>query len=262
MTWTAVLRLLKAVPWWAYVMAALVAAIGAQELRVRSLQAEAMDLSLHVDSLEVAADSTRELTRLADGLASNLRIFQRRALQSELRADELDERLQEESRARLAAELQIDSLRARAEAPVVVDTVTDTRSASFDVRQEPFTVAAQVRLPPPPAPGEMDVSVDVDPIGLGVRLTCGETDGRVRPASVLLTTPEWLTARVDSVRQDPEVCNPGILDGPDDGRWVPSWLVAPAAGALGGYVVDQDPVDAGIGAGIGLTLDRVLRWVF
>lgn len=259
MSFAALWSLLRNVPAWVYVVAALVAAIGVQELQKRSLRAENVELALDLDRSQAEKDSTRRVLR---GLKGAFAFWQRRAFQTTLERDSLDEALGQESRARLAAELQVDSLRATAEALVVVDTVTDTRSASFDVRQEPFTVAADIRLPPPPSAGEIDLGVDVDPVALGVRLTCGESDGRVRPASVLLTTPEWLTARVDSVRQDPEVCNPGILDGPDDGTWVPSWLVAPAAGAAGGYLVEQEPGDAAIGAAVGLTLERVVRWVF
>lgn len=255
------LRLISGVPWWLWVVFAAGAAYGAQELRVRSLNAANTELTVDRDSLEVASTATRELRELAYDLGDQVRIFQRRAFQAELQADELNRRLNRQARARIRAEARIDSIRAHAEAPVRVDTVTDTRSADFRVRQEPFTVALEVRLPPPPSAAAARVNVNVDPADVGIRVGCREgVDRRIRPASVTVTTPPWLRVNVVDVRQEPEVCTPP-LDVPGEHFALEDWVIGPMAGGIGGLVTGGSAVDVGIGAALGMGVEQLVRWI-
>lgn len=261
--WSTIRKAASTVPWWAYVIAALIAALGWKQFQLQAAESLNDELLLDRDALEAAQDSSRELTETLEGVAGQLRIFQRRSLQTEQRNDELEDALGEERIARIEAEAQVDSLVATSTGVVQVDTVRDERSASFRVRREPFTVDADVVLPPPPDSGRIDLGVMVDPVPLGVRLTCGPRQEQgFRSASVLLTTPEWMTAEIGDVSQEPGVCNPQLAEPPDEGFRIPGWVIAPSAGALGGYAVDQDPVDAAMGGLIGIGLDRAVRWVF
>lgn len=259
------LGLLGGVPWWAWLVGAVVAAAGGRlaylESKLDDVETEADSLALELDGKEALQDSTRELTDLVEELGGVVRLFQRRSFQAELQVDELDRRLGQESRARITAEARLQELEARGTGTVAVDTVTGARSARFHVREEPYTITADVHLPVPPAEGILDARVQVDPAEISARIGCEEDRGqRIRSASVLFQTPPWLEIELTDVRQEPDVCNPRLAR-PDPGFDFWGHLPGPAGGALAGWAVGGAPRDAAIGGGIGLAVQEAIHFL-
>jgi hypothetical protein len=55
----------------------------------------------------------------------------------------------------------------------------------------------------------MTVRVAVDTAVIEARVGCGSVDAvGVRPATLSLTGPQWMTLRLDRVEQEPRVCSP------------------------------------------------------
>src|ERR1019366_4271595 len=80
----------------------------------------------------------------------------------------------------------------------------DERRGAVGLRSAPYTVHADVALPPPPGAGRMDVRVDLDTLALEMRIGCGPAGASgVRPASVTTVAPAWASVRPDRVGQAP-----------------------------------------------------------
>lgn len=181
---------------------------------VQGLRSEVADLRedlrssrLATDSVEAVADSTREVLV---GWQDSTRFWQRRAVQTGLERDSLDEALAQESRARAALQVTVrtyrDSLRAT---QGVTEDRAGTRRATFRRYREPFQLDARVVVPPPPDTASMTFGIRMDPIPLTLRIGCALDSGRdVVPANITLGTPPWAEARLEDVVQDDEVCNP------------------------------------------------------
>src|ERR1035437_1676624 len=172
------------------------------------------------DTVEAARDTSRALS-IEGVLGDSLRAAQRRAIQVEQRADKLDATLKLERVARERLEGSGVALRTSVKSDSSVDDTRGVgvrraigdgaRRAAFDLRQEPYTVHAEVSLPEAPARGTMDVSVELDTLALDVRIGCGDagTEG-VRPASVTVVGPAWAATRLSRVEQAPGVCSPSL----------------------------------------------------
>jgi hypothetical protein len=122
-----------------------------------------------------------------------------------------------------------------------------TRSAAFRARDGPFYIDARVTFPAPPGDGRMAVRVSVDTAVIEARVGCGPTDGvGVRPATLNLAGPAWMTLRLDRLEQEPRVCSPAGPANGEDRR------------SLAGLVARR--VRLGVGYGAVLTADgRVIR---
>ena len=187
----------------------------AMALAIRHYQSVARSNGLRADSLEAVADTTRLLaTRAGD-------VWARRLLQSELKADSLDKALKLKPKVVIRTEVVVDTLREYVTAPVIGDSI---RFAQFHVRRDPFTVDADVILPPPPDNGSLSVRVALDPFTLGVRVGCGPRTGGVRSATATVEAPPWASISLDRVQGTPDVCNPKG----SSGRMSP-WLLGAAA---------------------------------
>ena len=98
------------------------------------------------------------------------------------------------------------------EAIISASTIETVRSAFFDIRQEPYTVAAQVDIPPPPDSARIDLRVAIDPIPIEARVTCSRADAQgLKTASVSASSPTWATVRFGRVEQSPDVCGSPAL---------------------------------------------------
>src|SRR5690349_24402435 len=134
-------------------VAALILTVRIEEWRLEA-QARRDQAALLLESNRSAArdttrDVARENARVAKLLGDSLRIVQKEVMQVAQRRDALDAALGRERTARYAATAVVDSLErvVAASDSVVRDPRTDTRVAHFDVRQAPYTIAADVVLP-------------------------------------------------------------------------------------------------------------------
>lgn len=193
--------LLKLLPWGCIALAAFVVL---RELLVD----RAYQQALIRDVAEAKRDTTRALAPATLPLGDSLHAVQRRALQQEQRADALDRALGLERTAKLALEVKVRTLEVEVRATTTASTRRDsTRRAVFDVRQAPFTVQADVELPPPPAAGQLRVAVALDPVPVELRIGCAPDSGRaVRPAQVTAIGPAWADLRLRHVEQSPDIC--------------------------------------------------------
>jgi hypothetical protein len=160
------------------------------------------------DTLEAAADTTRALLMDAALLGDTLRAVERRAIQAEQKADALDRSLRTERVVRDQLQARIATLTAHVQSDTAIsDSADGTRRATFDIRDAPYTVRADVTLPRPPQPGAMRLRVELDTLGLALSVACGEpNEFGVRAATARVIAPVWATVRLNRVEQAPSVC--------------------------------------------------------
>ena len=207
------------------------AGAAASYLYARHQRGECALIALQSDSVAAAQDTTRSY------LLGMLHLWERRAIQTRLERDELDKLLKGTSAVRAGLELQIRELQAQVHSQPMVQEPNDVRFAHFAIRQMPFTVAADITLPPPPRIAGMDLSVRLDPAHLAARITCGQESHGVAPASLDLTAPSWLTVTLDSLAFEPRVCSPIAVNVAAAGALRTPWwtnVLAVLAGYVGG----------------------------
>jgi hypothetical protein len=167
------------------------------------------------------ADTTR---MLRDSLG-----FQRLVIQQTQKSDAVDRELDEMRRALVSLSIAVATREVRnapASAPTT-ETAGGIRHSTFDVRTEPYTVHAEVSVPPPPAPGVMDLlRVSTDPFNMGARLGCTNKVNPLGMRDAMLTLtdlPAWVKPTITHVEQDPAVCPSPVLQrdvsGDDRTRW-------------------------------------------
>jgi hypothetical protein len=201
-------------------VAALVLTVRVEELRLAAQRRRAAAALLVEVNRSASRDTTRnvalENARVARLLGDSLRVVEKQVVQVAQRRDVLDAALGRERAARYAATAVVDSLsRVVAASDSVVrdarDASRETRTARFDVRQPPYGIAAEVELPPPPDSATMRVRVAVDAIPIEARVSCIDGPGGAREATVAVETPSWVTVRLGTVAQSPDVCTPAPL---------------------------------------------------
>lgn len=191
---------------------------------------QARSNALAVDSAVAASSRTVERStesRVRKILGDSLRLFERRTVQAEMRADATDKALGTMAVAIHDIVNTINTSHTQTTANVADSA--DVRRSVFQVRDEPYTATATVALPRPPLKGSLDLKIVTDSIKLGVRLSCGEPVRGIKPASIVVTTPQWMHAEIQGGQQSPELCNPVVQHGKSKG--VSKWWV------FGGTVV-------------------------
>lgn len=203
--------------------AACIATVTVQERRVTAAQERAAELALKVTNDSAAHDSTRRLesSQLRKAIGDTVAVFQKLVVQVAQRGDAVDRALSLERRGRYELGVRVDSLlrASQAGSPVVEDTRTRIRRASFNIRQAPYTVAAAVEIPPAPDTSRVDLRIALDPIPVVARLSCAapNADG-IRAASIEAQSPRWASVRIDKVEQSPDLCaSPALSRGR---RWI------------------------------------------
>ncbi len=177
-------------------------------LQRERLQSAARRASLSADSTQAARDSTTSRAVWLSAVSDSLRVYQRRIVQTRQRADSLDDALGIERAARYSIAAEVSELRTQI-AATVTEGGASVRTATFRVRDAPFYVDARVTLPHPPGEGQMTVRVSLDTAVIEARVGCGLADGAgVRPATLSLIGPVWMTLRLGPLEQDPRVCSP------------------------------------------------------
>ena len=129
-------------------------------------------------------------------------------MQAAEKRDAIDRALGRERAARYEATAVVDSLERLVSATdsVARDASREVRAAKFDVRQEPYTIVAEVEVPPPPDSARLRVKVAVDAIPIEARVTCAEIFEGSSAEAVSVGTPAWVNVKIGTVAQSPEVC--------------------------------------------------------
>jgi hypothetical protein len=198
---------------------ALVVTVRVEERRVERERERVTALALEAANVAAERDRTRDIARtegkVAKLLGDSLRVAERLVVQARQHADALDQALGRERRAKYALAATVDSLsRAVASAPVANDT-DDVRRARFDLRQAPYTIAADVAVPAPPDSARLAIDVALDSIPIDLRMGCSTPDqDGIRAATVDAITPRWATVRFARLEQAPELCASPALASP------------------------------------------------
>ena len=58
----------------------------------------------------------------------------------------------------------------------------------------------------------MRLGIRLDTALIGIRTICGNAIHGVKPASILFTTPSWLSVALDTAQVTPMACNSAILE--------------------------------------------------
>lgn len=204
--------------------------------------------ALQADSIAAVNDSTKRVLVLKDSML----VWQRRVVQSQLEPDALARQLQAAFGAIQvmagAITATVREQRGTGTGRVTSDPSDSVRAASFNLRLTPYTLTADARVPRAGLgiPATLDATIRTDPAKIGARLTCGAATNGVRRADLFLTTPSWLTATVDSVQQDPYICNSEKSPNAAPAWWKPKRSI----GALGGWDPLYKHVTVVVGGGL------------
>jgi len=241
---------------------ALIATVTVENHRISNLQQHSGELALGNDSAAAAVDTTHnvaiEKPAIVQVLGDSLQMVQKRVIQVRQNRDSIDRILGLTRQANYVLYAKLDSLQrvVQARSGTVEDSATRVRRATFDVRQAPYTLIANVELPAAPDTGRLDVTVALDPIPLVARLSCAapNADG-IRAASIEATAPKWASVNFASVTQSPDLCRSPALEGTGGWHWHPSFQV-------GGGLISSSPthrVALGGYVGVGFSYSRDSR---
>jgi hypothetical protein len=189
-------------------VAALILTVRIEEWRLAAQRRRTSDAMLAESNRSAERDTTRDVAkenaRVAKLLGDSLKLVEKQVVQAAQKRDDLDAALGRERAAKGDATAVVDSLE---RVVAATDSVArDVRVAQFNVRQEPYSIVAEVEMPAPPDSAKLRVKVGVDPIPIEARVTCAETSAGVREAAVSVRTPAWVTVRIGTVSQSPGVC--------------------------------------------------------
>jgi hypothetical protein len=192
--------------------AALGISVKTEEARLRRQRARTTAIALQLANADAARDSTRNVAlengTVARILGDSLRLVEKRVVQISQKSDALDAAMHRERIASYTLSATINSLRQSVTAANTIATRGDRRTARFDVRQEPFTVNADIVMAPLPDSATLSLRIRVDPLNVQGRVTCSAADrDGVRIANVSTASPPWAEVRFGQLEQAPEVCN-------------------------------------------------------
>lgn len=199
----------------AYAIAALSFALALtvriEEHRVSSERHRAVTAVLAATNLSAERDSTRDIARANKAttklLGDSLHLVERQALQVAQHRDALDAAIGKERRARYTLDATVDSLQRIVSTIAIRDSTHPAWQARFDLRQSPYTIAADVVFPEPPDSARIAMRVAIDPIHVDARVVCSSpNEVGVRTASVIASSPPWANLHFDRVEQAPELC--------------------------------------------------------
>lgn len=163
-------------------------------------------------------DSTRDVTNeLRQLLGEYKNAVEHLAEQVEIRTDKIDNALGRYSQVQARIEVRIGTLETKLKSGPTTETSEGVRHAQFRLEQPidttdvpPYTIQAEVAVPPPPDSATMQLTVALAPAHFDARVQCARraTDAGVRDATLLVTGPRWIKLTLDSLRADPDVCSP------------------------------------------------------
>lgn len=189
----------------------------------RRLQHTRMELAasrLAESNLRAEADTTRALALvLGDSLTLYARLAEQLQDGERSRLHDADRKLKAETQAK--AELETKVVRLEGMLETMATLSGDTLTASFHLRQEPYTLDARAVLTRAPRPSSLSVGVTLDSIPMTLRLTCKAGNG-VRVAEAVVGAPAWAQVGIKAVQQDASICNPDpvpVVKGPSRTKW-------------------------------------------
>jgi len=205
----------------ALLILALVTVITLQNHRLGAERRRTATLALSASNLVAERDSTHNIAvehaTVAQSLGDSLQAFGKLVIQTTQQRDALDDALRTERMAKYPMAIHVDTLRTAAPA-VASDTIT--HRYHFVIREAPYTADADVELPPPPDTARVRLTVAVDPISLVARVECAPADATgIRAASIVTSTPRWVSVRFQRVEQSSDVCASPALIRPPAGRF-------------------------------------------
>lgn len=207
-----------------------------QARRARALERELRDVRINsANSLAAKDRSIREIRAVA---GESLAVAQRLAFQTEVKLRLVEDSLEELGKVSARFRLEADSLRAvNVGIEAQRDSVgTITAEGRLDATDSlGVDVQARVEIPPDLLLPAWSWRIRRAAIPLELSLSC-----RQNLAVARLAGPPWAPVKIDSIAQDPKLCNPIPV-----GRWepfrieVPSLPVAVALTGLGMWIQQQ-----------------------
>lgn len=225
-----VFGMLKAVPVKGWIAIAILSAVSATAVMgwnkyngVLDAYEEAL---LTIDRYEAEADSTR---KVLDSYQDSLVVYQRRSVQMQMRLDTLDMLLGVQTAANASLRLRVDSLVARVSSSVT--EAGDTLKMDFSKDTSNYSVNVHITVPPPDSLNVRplawaDINVRIKPIPVDIRLSCNPNQNEtLNQATINITTRSSINVEVESVSQDPNICNPDLRQF-DNRSWYekPGWV--------------------------------------
>lgn len=192
---------------------AMIAYIGVLKVSNARLAKALHEETVRANNEAARADTTRDVAQralswLQQTYGDSIKAVERLVVQEKIKKDGLDAALKRESILKADLRIALDSLLTSLYGSPTTEDSAGNRSSVFDTTAAPFTVHARVTLPKPPAPGIMDtLKITVQPLNLRIRAQCGPVVNRARAATLLVEQPKWVVVRLDSLKQDPDVCS-------------------------------------------------------
>lgn len=197
-----VLRLLRRVPWYLYVIGTLLVLLGVQRLQnARVLERE------HASSLtllnEQAAHDTTRRTLLG---------YHRLIIQQVQREDSVDRELRQSRVLVGTLTAQLAGRKAQVDGLTVVLGDSSTRVSGFVIDEAPMHMQLRVISPVPPNIPTAQYSIAYDPVPMSFRIGCGNEyvpNTKLRAATMTVSGPPWMTVQLGEIAQEESVCNAG-----------------------------------------------------
>lgn len=174
--------------------------------RIVYLEYDRANIAFQADSVSAEKDITHVIDLL------NTHVAYRRVIQlKEIEKNEINKKLQTESKLRAVAEAKIRRVNTGAKAPVVVQN-DSTITYTFNITDTPpfDTLRLDFETPPPPDSASVTIVASFLPINLNIDAQCGQLKNGIRPAILSIQTPSWIGISLDTLHQSREVCNPDI----------------------------------------------------
>lgn len=222
---------------------AIVATVGAGFFYIKSEQhkQDKMKAELTLENTQATLDTTSKLVNV---LGDSLDVWERRAVQLGDSVDDLDEELDQTTRAKADLEFILDSMRVDSVTPDSSTAQDDTTEVvHYREEQDPFFVEADFTVSPKPVFTSADFLVGLsNPLSFQARVACRDSDvsDDIQSAYVQVIPINGLDSAdvsVGDTRISPDVCNPQIEY--DSSGGTGEFIAYGLSGAMGGLATSQ-----------------------
>jgi hypothetical protein len=191
--------------------------VGVQTWRLHRADAAQAEAALALTNEKAAHDTTRALggrqlaalrTLYGDSLAAVTHLLQQRPVPQDGFSSANGSTTIGTTHATVGGTTAIGTATAAHPAASDSTPASAARVAMFDVRATPFTSHAVVMISP--ARDSIHLTTTLDRAELITRLECGTLEHGVRPASIVIAGPPWLSTTVRTGTLEPRLCNPDL----------------------------------------------------